>query len=297
MQALEGGFPASAAYVLPEPVATGAEYAAPAWRYDTALKPGANFNPALESARRIAMDAVSAARSKILNEIAKSETRMNVEAQLDDFAGSIATETDMGVLNNATRAIAALLEQAMTEKNADRAAELSETPEQKTNRLWGEIEAIDKDISSDLEELRRRGLLTEEEYQRLKSERERLDAMDKNDPQRIAGERAYSEHVKDDADKAKERADERGDDEGGKVADHAGKKADERKSKTDELRKTEFQKKQEKASESKKEGAKNEIGALSFSNGFDFTEADTAVPVSPSPTEAKPTSAADIRRG
>lgn len=63
-------------------------------------------------------------------------------------------------------------------------------------QLWNEIKAIDKKIDKNIDELHAEGLISDEEYLKLKKERAQLDAMDINDPKRIAGEKLYGQHLR-----------------------------------------------------------------------------------------------------
>lgn len=73
-------------------------------------------------------------------------------------------------------------------------------------QLWNEIKAIDKKIDKNIDELHAEGLISDEEYEKLKAERKRLDAMDNHDPKYIAGQKLYAQHLRTIYDRAEDNA-------------------------------------------------------------------------------------------
>ena len=98
--------------------------------------------------------------------------------------------------------------------NASAQTAAPETPAQKADRLWNEIKKGNQEITTDLEELHKRKLISDKEYEDLIKERERLDKLDPNDPERLRGERAYTQRVQNDAKNAEQVARSNGDNTG-----------------------------------------------------------------------------------
>lgn len=86
------------------------------------------------------------------------------------------------------------------------------TPQQKAEKLWGEIKENNKKISANLEDLHKDKYISDEEYDKLKKERERLDKLDINDPERLKAEKIYNDRVQKIAEEAQKKAEGHGDD-------------------------------------------------------------------------------------
>jgi hypothetical protein len=92
---------------------------------------------------------------------------------------------------------------------------------------WRRIGLLNQAITKDLEELHSRGLIGDEEFERLRRERARLDRMDVNDPERLRGEQAYNRSISAAADRAGEAARDNGDSGGKAAADRMRERAQE----------------------------------------------------------------------
>lgn len=102
-----------------------------------------------------------------------------------------------------------------------------ETPQQKAERLWQEIKAINTEIKADIEQLHRDRFVSDEAYEQYKKERARIDAMDNNDPAKPIADKALNEWVQEIAKQAGKAAQEQGNHESHATATHMGKKAEE----------------------------------------------------------------------
>ncbi|MFN9002066.1 MAG: SHOCT domain-containing protein [Alphaproteobacteria bacterium] len=101
---------------------------------------------------------------------------------------------------------------------ADKAQANSGGVEAEKARIWGEIGKVNEAIKLDLEELHKRGLISDEEYEKLKKERARLDKLDVNDPARLEGEKLYNNRIHAIAEQANQTAQAAGDTHGQAVA-------------------------------------------------------------------------------
>lgn len=70
------------------------------------------------------------------------------------------------------------------------------SPEQRKAELWHEIDKANEEISEDMESLYKKGKISAEMYENWKRERERLDKLPQDSPERLEGEKALAEHEK-----------------------------------------------------------------------------------------------------
>ncbi|MFO0109219.1 MAG: hypothetical protein ACK52W_01620 [Alphaproteobacteria bacterium] len=109
--------------------------------------------------------------------------------------------------------------------------------EEEKTRLWGEIDKLNEAIKLDLEELHKRGLIGDEEYEKLKKERARLDKLDVNDPARLEGERLYNNRIHAIAEQANQTAQAAGDTHGQAVAQRTETHAQQQNQNLDKIEK------------------------------------------------------------
>jgi hypothetical protein len=109
--------------------------------------------------------------------------------------------------------------------------------EEEKTRLWGEIGKLNEAIKLDLEELHKRGLIGDEEYEKLKKERARLDKLDVNDPARLEGERLYNNRIHAIAEQANQTAQAAGDTHGQAVAQRTETHAQQQNQNLDKIEK------------------------------------------------------------
>lgn len=83
-------------------------------------------------------------------------------------------------------------------------ADTGESPEERMERLWAQIQKLDKAIDGDLEELRRRNLISEETYNELVEARTNAYRYQPGDPRFIEAQNAYNEALDEAMDEARE---------------------------------------------------------------------------------------------
>lgn len=121
-------------------------------------------------------------------------------------------------------------------REAAEATARAESPGQKAERLLLEIKALNTEITADLEQLHRDGFVGDEEYKKLKKERERLDKLDDNDPTKPQAEKQYNDQVKEIAERAETAAKEQGNHESAGTAKRMGGNAEKANGVLEQLR-------------------------------------------------------------
>lgn len=97
-------------------------------------------------------------------------------------------------LADAFNSTLAAASEAIENANGDH-MQVAMSADEQMHQLYANLKQIDVKIQKSLDELHAEGLISDDDYKRLKKERDALDALPENDPHRIAGEQAYNKYL------------------------------------------------------------------------------------------------------